>query len=181
MQTVVRRDKVGTVPVKILDGVSGVLRPGRLTLLMGPPGAGKSVFMKVRSRRCAQSSSSIAPHVFCLPFSTLTLFVNHCLAVQALGGRLRPGADLRESGTVRYNGLSTDEFCVERAIGLVDQYDDRKLCSAPQILLASRFGLRHQHIAACRRCILTAHCDCASADLPSLTVRETLEFARYGL
>ena len=49
------------------------------------------------------------------------------MAPQALGGRLRPGADLRDSGTVRYNGLSTKEFCVERAIGLVDQYDDREL------------------------------------------------------
>ena len=48
VQTVARKHKVGTVPVKVLDGVSGVLRPGRLTLLMGPPGAGKSVFLKVR-------------------------------------------------------------------------------------------------------------------------------------
>lgn len=48
VQTVARKHKVGTVPVKVLDGVSGVLRPGRLTLLMGPPGAGKSVFMKAR-------------------------------------------------------------------------------------------------------------------------------------
>ena len=52
VQTVARKHKVGTVPVKVLDGVSGVLRPGRLTLLMGPPGAGKSVFMKVGLRVC---------------------------------------------------------------------------------------------------------------------------------
>jgi ABC-type multidrug transport system ATPase subunit len=50
VQTVARKHKVGTVPVKVLDGVSGVLRPGRLTLLMGPPGSGKSVFLKVRFR-----------------------------------------------------------------------------------------------------------------------------------
>ena len=47
--------------------------------------------------------------------------------MQALGGRLRAGPDLRGSGTVRYNGLSNKEFSVERAIGLVDQYDDREL------------------------------------------------------
>ena len=47
LQGVARKRKVGTVPVKVLDGVSGVLRPGRLTPLMGPPGAGKSVFLKV--------------------------------------------------------------------------------------------------------------------------------------
>ena len=44
--------------------------------------------------------------------------------LKTLGGRLKPGAGLRWSGEVRYNGLTTDEFCVERAIGLVDQYDD---------------------------------------------------------
>lgn len=62
---------------------------GRLTLLMGPPGSGKSVFLK------------------------------------ALGGRLKPSSELRTSGSIRYNGLDTSDFCVERAIGLVDQYDDR--------------------------------------------------------
>ncbi len=44
--------------------------------------------------------------------------------LKALGGRLKPGMGLRWSGEVRYNGLTTDEFCVERAIGLVNQYDD---------------------------------------------------------
>ncbi len=42
-QTITRQHRAGTQPVKILDGVSGVLRPGRLVLLMGPPGSGKSV------------------------------------------------------------------------------------------------------------------------------------------
>ena len=39
------------VKVKILDGVSGVLKPGRLTLVLGPPGSGKSVFMQTLSGR----------------------------------------------------------------------------------------------------------------------------------
>lgn len=30
----------------ILDDVSGVLKPGRLTLLLGPPSAGKSTLLK---------------------------------------------------------------------------------------------------------------------------------------
>ncbi|KAK9806328.1 hypothetical protein WJX72_010375 [[Myrmecia] bisecta] len=32
--------------VTILDGVSGILKPGRLTLLLGPPGGGKSMLLK---------------------------------------------------------------------------------------------------------------------------------------
>ncbi|CAI5970638.1 unnamed protein product, partial [Closterium sp. NIES-65] len=33
-------------PYPILHGCSGVLRPGRMTLLLGPPGAGKSTLMQ---------------------------------------------------------------------------------------------------------------------------------------
>lgn len=40
-----------TVKVKILDKVSGVLKPGRLTLVLGPPGAGKSVLLQTLSGR----------------------------------------------------------------------------------------------------------------------------------
>lgn len=47
LQSIVGKGKQGSTPVKILDDVSGVLKPGRLTLLMGPPGSGKSVFLKV--------------------------------------------------------------------------------------------------------------------------------------
>ena len=32
--------------MKILDGVSGALKPGRFTLLLGPPGSGKSMLMR---------------------------------------------------------------------------------------------------------------------------------------
>ena len=66
---------------------------GRITLLMGPPGAGKTVFLRM------------------------------------LAGRFRPSAELRMSGSVKYNGCAPSEFVVERTVGLVDQYD-----SAPRIL-----------------------------------------------
>ena len=32
--------------MKILDGVSGSIKPGRFTLLLGPPGSGKSMLMR---------------------------------------------------------------------------------------------------------------------------------------
>lgn len=40
-----------TKPMHILDGVSGVIKPGRFTLVLGPPGAGKSVFLQLLSGR----------------------------------------------------------------------------------------------------------------------------------
>jgi ABC-type multidrug transport system ATPase subunit len=40
-----------TVPHTILDGVSGVLKPGRMTLLLGPPSGGKSVLLQALSGR----------------------------------------------------------------------------------------------------------------------------------
>ncbi|KAG1655082.1 hypothetical protein FOA52_010286 [Chlamydomonas sp. UWO 241] len=38
-------------PLSILDGVSGVLKPGRLTLLLGPPACGKSTLLKLLGGR----------------------------------------------------------------------------------------------------------------------------------
>lgn len=45
-----------TTPVRILDGISGVLRPGRITLLLGPPSCGKTTFMKLLSGRLKKVS-----------------------------------------------------------------------------------------------------------------------------
>ena len=38
--------KTPTQPKTVLDGMSGVILPGRLTLLLGPPGGGKSVLLQ---------------------------------------------------------------------------------------------------------------------------------------
>jgi hypothetical protein len=39
--------KQQTVEIAVVNKMRGVLRPGRLTLLLGPPGCGKSTFLKV--------------------------------------------------------------------------------------------------------------------------------------
>ncbi|KAL4434347.1 hypothetical protein ABPG75_000788 [Micractinium tetrahymenae] len=44
-----------TAPHTILDGVSGVLKPGRMTLLLGPPSGGKSVLLQALSGRLRPS------------------------------------------------------------------------------------------------------------------------------
>jgi len=45
------RGGLETRPMTILDGVSGVIKPGKFTLVLGPPGAGKSVLMQALSGR----------------------------------------------------------------------------------------------------------------------------------
>jgi ABC-type sugar transport system ATPase subunit len=56
--------RLQTRPLTILDGVSGVIKPGRLTLLLGPPGSGKSVLLqhlsgRLRTHRGLRASGSI--------------------------------------------------------------------------------------------------------------------------
>ena len=43
-------------PFTILDDVSGVLKPGRFTLLLGPPSAGKSTLLKALAGRLHHSA-----------------------------------------------------------------------------------------------------------------------------
>ena len=47
----VLRSSLPTRPLTLLDSVSGVIKPGRLTLLLGPPGSGKSVLLQSLSGR----------------------------------------------------------------------------------------------------------------------------------
>jgi ABC-type multidrug transport system ATPase subunit len=47
-----------TARYQILKNMSGVLHPGTTTLLLGPPGSGKSVFLQTLSGRL-QSSASV--------------------------------------------------------------------------------------------------------------------------
>ncbi len=57
--------------LRILDGCSGSLRPGRLTLLLGPPGSGKSTLLKALSDKLGNSGLEVRPNL--TPTPTLTL------------------------------------------------------------------------------------------------------------
>ena len=48
---------VPTAPLTILHKCSGVLQPGTLTLLLGPPGSGKSIFLSALAGRSTTSKS----------------------------------------------------------------------------------------------------------------------------
>ena len=45
---------------RILDDVSGTLRPGRITLLLGPPGAGKSTLLNALAGRLQKSPLQVS-------------------------------------------------------------------------------------------------------------------------
>lgn len=77
-------------PLTILKDINIVLKPGTATLLLGPPGAGKSALL------------------------------------QCLGGKMVPSDVLRVSGSVLYNGRSTEEFQVPSTVGYVHQVDNHE-------------------------------------------------------
>ncbi len=112
--------------------IFGLSLQGRTTLLMGPPGAGKTVFLKM------------------------------------LAGRFKPSADLRMSGSVKYNGCTSDEFVVERTVGLVDQYD-----SAPPDLPGQTASLWHP--PSLSTSILSGHGWCGVSIPRSSGDRNTLD------
>ncbi|KAJ0013548.1 hypothetical protein Pint_21147 [Pistacia integerrima] len=45
--------------ISIIDDVSGVIKPGRMTLLLGPPGCGKTSLLKVFSGNQSNSLTII--------------------------------------------------------------------------------------------------------------------------
>ncbi|XP_015873783.3 ABC transporter G family member 31 [Ziziphus jujuba] len=70
----------------ILNNISGAVKPGRMTLLLGPPGSGKSSLLL------------------------------------ALAGKL--DKDLKQTGTITYNGHKLNEFEVRRTSAYISQTDN---------------------------------------------------------
>ncbi|KAG2437813.1 hypothetical protein HXX76_005433 [Chlamydomonas incerta] len=77
----------------ILDAGSGVLPPGRMCLLLGPPGGGRSTFLKALCGQLIPATAGI------------TLSASACLGGTEDGVPVRSSGHLRQYGTVSYNGL----------------------------------------------------------------------------
>jgi ABC-type bacteriocin/lantibiotic exporter with double-glycine peptidase domain len=98
-----------TRPVPLLRGVNGVLKPGRFTLLLGPPGAGKSVLMQALSGRLRYHQglrksgelryNGVTPDSFCIRRSSG--LVDQCEIItpyhRASGALFRLGAALKKN------------------------------------------------------------------------------------
>ena len=59
----VRLMKPNKQQFRILDDVSGYLRPGKITLLLGPPGAGKSTLLNALAGRLQKSPMRVSNYL----------------------------------------------------------------------------------------------------------------------
>ncbi|KAJ6750738.1 hypothetical protein OIU85_001290 [Salix viminalis] len=56
-------------PLTILNDISGAVKPGRMTLLLGPPGSGKSTLLLALAGKLAKNLKAFARSSFCLNLS----------------------------------------------------------------------------------------------------------------
>lgn len=49
--------------IRILNGVSGIVKPSQLTLLLGPPGCGKTTLLKALSGKLINSSLKVTGQI----------------------------------------------------------------------------------------------------------------------
>ncbi|KAG2454171.1 hypothetical protein HYH02_001206 [Chlamydomonas schloesseri] len=112
----------------ILDAGSGVLRPGRMTLLLGPPGAGRSTLLKALAGQLIPPSAAPVPGGPKCSSSSRS-------AAAADGGAglvpVRTAGGLKQYGTIKYNGLpmqgdngSKPAFDVARVATYVSQTEN---------------------------------------------------------
>jgi len=102
--------------VDIIKDLSGRILPGRMTLVMGPPGCGKFHF--------ALKPCQLCPHLL-LPSDR---YIGKTTFLKALAGQLTIGSAKLE-GEILYNGDSID--CGKYLVGKVATYADEKDQHAP--------------------------------------------------
>ncbi|KAF3795433.1 hypothetical protein EJ110_NYTH04969 [Nymphaea thermarum] len=94
--------------LKILNEVSGILRPTRMTLLLGPPGSGKTTLLLALAGRLDKKKLKRNDH------GAYTEPMNDAYFLLRL---------LTVAGKNKYNGHELTEFVPERTTAYISQYD----------------------------------------------------------
>nr|GMD03507.1 pleiotropic drug resistance protein 3 [Ipomoea batatas] len=113
--------------IKIVNDVSGVIKPGRMTLLLGPPGCGKTSLLKALS---GNLDNSLKVSLFILssfqPASILQDARHHPQLVHSKMEQTHKRV-YRDVGQVRgdisYNGYKLQEFVPQKTSAYISQYD----------------------------------------------------------
>ncbi|KAH6761149.1 pleiotropic drug resistance 5, partial [Perilla frutescens var. frutescens] len=101
--------------IKIIDDISGVIKPGRMTLLLGPPGCGKTTFLKALSGNLSPSLKCAFYLFDILPLRKFKKFHDKWLVSEV---RLQ-----QTTGEISYNGDNLEDFIASKVSAYVNQYD----------------------------------------------------------
>ena len=110
---------------------------GRLTLLLGPPGSGKSSLLKALSGAGALVAKALSFVVPSIPPCCQTKIDSGAPVYHP--GRMSASSGVRTSGNITYNGETFASFVPQRTAAYVDQNDNRSgsmSCSATALPLS---------------------------------------------
>ncbi|KAK0606014.1 hypothetical protein LWI29_033152 [Acer saccharum] len=99
----------------ILNDITGTIKPGRMTLLLGPPGSGKSTLLLALAGKLDGSLKNLVVLKYCKGVclsSLCTLFYYEI------------GFGTQKTGTILYNGHELNEFRVQRTSAYIGQTDN---------------------------------------------------------
>ncbi|XP_047045041.1 ABC transporter G family member 48-like [Lolium rigidum] len=104
--------------INILRNVNGILKPSRMTLLLGPPSSGKSTLMRALSGKLDKKLKVLSRLFFYAYYSFFLLFfMAGCIEMITVS--FMP----QVSGNITYCGHMFSEFYPERTSAYVSQYD----------------------------------------------------------